>query len=161
MSEKPVAEYLKAKIMTATPEQLHTMLFDGAIRFCEQAKGAIAAGDISVTHDRMLRAQRIVLELSSSMKVEMNPELCGKLSSLYNYVYRLLIDANLNKDAAKVTEALRLLHYQRDTWLLALEKLAAERTAAAGAAALTDEPPEPPAHPALDTPAGGRLSVEG
>jgi len=167
MSEKPVNEYLKAKIMTATPQQLQTMLFDGAIRFCEQAKGTIAAGDISATHDRLLRAQRIVLELSSNMKVEMNPELHGRLSSLYNYVYRLLIDANLNKDVAKVTEALGLLHYQRETWQLALEKVATERADAL--TALNDDADDEPLaaadadtpQAALEAPPGGRLSVEG
>ena len=128
MSDKPRNEYLKSKIMTATPAQLQTMLYDGAIRFCEQARQAMTEKDIPGTHDKLIRAQRIVLELSSSMKVELNPELCGKLASLYNYVYRLLIDANVNKDLEKVTEAIDLLRYQRETWLMALEKLREEQT---------------------------------
>ena len=101
MSDKPQNEYLKAKIMTARPDQLQTMLYDGAIRFCEQAREAVQNADAPTAHDRLMRAQRIVLELATSMKAELNPELCGKLAGLYNYVYRLLVDANLHKDLQK------------------------------------------------------------
>ena len=127
MSNKPQKEYLKAKIMTAGPEQLQTMLYDGAVRFCEQGRQAIQDKDIPTTHDRLMRAQRIVLELSSGLKTEVNPELCGKLASLYNYVYRLLVDANLKRDLQKLDEALDLLRYQRETWSMALEKLRQEK----------------------------------
>ena len=177
MSEQPQNEYLKAKIMTATPSQLQTMLYDGAIRFCEQAKVAMEEKDISTTHERMMRAQRIVLELSSNMNATESPDLCGKLASLYNYVYRLLIDANLQKDMGKLDEAIELLRYQRDTWLMAMNALQND-----GATANADDKsavvdsaqiPAPvqlamPALPAIPKPTtdagalvGGTLSVEG
>jgi flagellar secretion chaperone FliS len=171
MSDKPQNQYLRAKIMTASPEQLQTMLYDGAIRFGEQARAAMEAKDIPTAHDRLLRAQNIVLELSTSLKVEVAPELCGKLASLYNYVYRLLIDANMSKSLAKLDEALNLLRYQRETWLMALEAL---RTlpASAPTAPVADLPPSAPqavslASPAAAAPsatiaaAGRILSVEG
>lgn len=163
MSESPHNEYLKAKVMTATPVQLQSMLYDGAIRFCEQARQAIIDGDIATTHARAVRAQRIVVELSSTMNVAVNPELCGKLASLYNYVYRLLVDANLKMDTAKIDEALSLLHHIRETWEMALAKL--KDDAAAPPADTADEAPAPP--PAATTGAdglsspGGILSVEG
>jgi flagellar protein FliS len=178
MSDKPQNEYLKAKILTATPEQLQTMLFDGAIRFAEQAKQAIADGDVPAVYDRTVRAQRIVLELSSSMNVEVNPELCGKLASLYNYLYRLLVEANLKRDVAKLDEALDLLRYQRETWQMALQK-AREEAAGVGeedepseavsAAGARDAPAPAPPSPTQPTPGdlaqlpplGGTLSVEG
>ncbi|UCG17857.1 MAG: flagellar protein FliS, partial [Phycisphaerales bacterium] len=37
--------YLRNAVMTATPEQLHLMLYDGAIRFTLQARDAIEARD--------------------------------------------------------------------------------------------------------------------
>lgn len=172
MTDNPQDQYLKAKIMTATSEQLQAMLYDGAIRFCEQAKHAMQAKNIPDTHDRLVRAQRIVLELSSSLRTDVDPELCGKLTSLYNYVYRLLIDANINRDVGKVDEALQLLHYQRDTWTMAMEELRRqqadpspsrpERPAARNdadnsrAASQATTPP-----PAGDELIGGTLSIEG
>ena len=44
MNQQAAQNYLKTKVFTATPEQLQLMLYDGAIRFGEQAKvGAGAA----------------------------------------------------------------------------------------------------------------------
>ena len=37
----PSQEYFKTKVMTASPEMLTLMLWDGAIRFAEQGKEAI------------------------------------------------------------------------------------------------------------------------
>ncbi len=156
MSDSPLNEYLKAKIMTATPQQLQTMLYDGAIRFCEQARQAMLDKDIPTTHERIVRAQRIVVELSTTMNAEVNPELCGRLASLYTYVYRLLVDANVQRDPSKIDEALSLLQHIRETWLMALSKL--RENAATG---------DPPA--AIETPSGadasgspgGILSIEG
>ena len=150
MSDSPLNEYLKAKIMTATPQQLQTMLYDGAIRFCEQARQAMLDKDIPTTHERIVRAQRIVVELSTTMNAEVNPELCGRLAGLYTYVYRLLVDANVQRDPAKIDEALGLLQHIRETWLMALSKLRQD-------AATAELPPAagPPGLP------GGILSIEG
>ncbi len=159
MSENPQNEYLKAKIMTATPQQLQTMLYDGAIRFCEQAKQAIIDGDIPTTHARFVRGKRIVVELSGGLNPEMDPELCSKMAGLYNYVYRLLVDASVQRDASKIDEALGLLHHMRETWLMAMEKVREQVNPAPAAAAAGQ-----PIHdtPMNDTPmAGGMLSVEG
>lgn len=166
MAERPQNEYLKSQIMTASPEQLQMMLYDGAIRFCDQAKAAMQARDVPATHDRLLRAQRIILELSGSLRVEVNPELCGRLASLYNYVYRLLIDANVNKDLAKLEEAMELLRYQRETWQMVLTRLREERTSQADS---RSAPPVRPPAPRVNQGSGqvpgalfgGTLSLEG
>ena len=38
MNPKAAQQYFRTKVLTATPEQLQLMLFDGALRFGEQAK---------------------------------------------------------------------------------------------------------------------------
>ena len=54
MDKKPNTpnEYLKTKVMTASPEQLQLMLYDGAIRFCEQARSAIEEKQIEQSVDK-------------------------------------------------------------------------------------------------------------
>jgi flagellar biosynthetic protein FliS len=42
-----------------------------------------------------MRAQKIVLELSTSLNRDVAPELCEKLGALYTYIYRLMVDANM------------------------------------------------------------------
>ena len=119
----PASAYLRNKVLTASPRELRLMLYDGALKFCHQAIEAIEAGQIEPGFDALMRAQKIVLELSTSLKHDVEPDLCAKLSALYTYMYRLLVDANMTRDAAKVEEAIRLLEYERQTWVMLMEQL--------------------------------------
>ncbi len=83
-------QYLRTRVMTATPEQLQMMLFDGAIRFCEQAKASLERRDYEGSYNNISRAQKIVMELTGSLKHDVAPDLCGKLAAIYNYTYRKL-----------------------------------------------------------------------
>jgi flagellar secretion chaperone FliS len=129
----PSQEYLKTKVMTASPEMLTLMLWDGAIRFAEQGKEAIVKKDIEGSYKSLVRAQRIMTELTSNLKHEVNPDLCGKLAALFNFIYRRLVDANLTKNAQLVDDALEIMRHQRETWVMLMEKLTKERAGAASA----------------------------
>jgi flagellar protein FliS len=120
-------EYLRTKVMTASPEELHLMLYDGAIRFAEAAKLAIQEKNLEKAYESLVRAQNIVLEMSSGLDHEVNPDLSSKLSSLYNFIYRRLIDANMKRDISAIDDALKILTYQRETWVLLMDKLAQEK----------------------------------
>src|SRR5215475_8549240 len=104
----PNQEYLKTKVLTASPEMLTLMLWDGAIRFAEQGKDAILKKDIEGSYKSLVRSQKIITELTTNLRHEVNPELCANLASIYNFIYRRLVDANLNKDAKLVDDALEI-----------------------------------------------------
>ena len=125
------ANYLKMRVMTATPEQLQMMLYDGAIRFAEQAKAALVAEDYEKSYQAIARVQKILTEMSCGLKHDVLPELCEKLASLYSYVYRKLIDANVQHDAEALEEAITLLRYQRETWAMLLDQLGKNKAATA------------------------------
>ncbi len=134
------AAYLRDAVMTATPEQLQLMLYDGAIRFATQGRDAILAKDHERIYDRFSRAQRIVLEMQSSLRPEVNPSLCAQMASLYNFIYRKLVDANIHRDLAACDDALKILQYQRETWVMLIEKLKAERAGLTSPSAPTAPP---------------------
>ena len=114
--------YLRTKVMTASPAQLRLMLFDGSIKFCRQARQAVAQKQFEDLYNSLTRAQKIVLELATSLNHETDPDLCDKLASLYNYIYLRLVDANLERDETAIDECIRLLEYERDTWAMLLKK---------------------------------------
>lgn len=120
-------EYLRTKVMTASPEELHLMLYDGAIRFAEEAKLALQEKNLEKAYESLVRTQNIVLEMSTGLDHDANPELSAKLSSLYNFIYRRLIDANMKRDISAIDDALKILSYQRETWVLLMDKLAQEK----------------------------------
>jgi flagellar secretion chaperone FliS len=126
MSQKPVNPYLKTKIMTASPEELRLMLYDGALKFCRQAKVSLEKKSYEESYNNLMRAQKIVLELSTSLNHNADPQLCQRLSALYTYVYRLLVDANMKRETAIVDEAIKLIEYERETWQMLMKKLTGE-----------------------------------
>src|SRR3954462_6067815 len=95
MNQSAANNYLKTKIFTATPEQLQLMLYDGAIRFAEQARAGLEQKNFEASYNCLSRAQKILTELSSSLRHELAPEMCGKLAALYNFVYFKLVEANI------------------------------------------------------------------
>lgn len=116
--------YLRTKIMTASPQELRLMLYEGSVRFCRAGLAALEKNDHEAAFDALMRAQKIVLELSTSLKHEVAPDLCNKLAALYNYIYKQLVEATLHRDPQLVQEALGLLEYETQTWKMLMAKLA-------------------------------------
>ena len=134
------SEYLKTKVLTASPEQLQLMLFDGAIRFCEQARVAIKAGEIENSFNLLNKAEKIVMELNSSMREELAPDTCANMRSLYIFCYEKMVSANVKKEIEPLEEALKILRHMRETWIMLMEKLQQEK--APPSAAQIPPPPE-------------------
>src|ERR1041384_1730820 len=116
MNQQAAQQYLRTKVLTATPEQLQLMLYDGAIRFSEQARAALLAKNWEQSYNLLARVQKIITEFSCSLKHDVYPDLCKQLAALYTYVYKLLIAANVEHKIEALDEALELLRYQRETW---------------------------------------------
>jgi flagellar protein FliS len=135
------AQYLRTRVLTATPEQLQMMLYDGAIRFGEQAKIALQAKKYEESFTLISKVQKILSELTGSLKHDIFPDLCGKLAALYTYAYRQLIDANIQHKIEPLDEAMNILRYQRETWGLLLGQLGKSK-AAAMASTLTMPAPD-------------------
>ncbi len=135
----PSQEYLKSAVLTAPPEQLQLMLYDGAIKFATRGLEAIRAGDREAAFVALERAQRIVLELSSGLRPEVNPELAGRMAALYGFIHRQLVNANLHQDQQAIEDALHILRHQRETWVMLIDKLRGEA-----------QPPSPPLEPRLE-----------
>src|SRR5437762_8720929 len=98
MNPQAAQSYLRTRVLTATPEQLQMMLYDGAIRFSEQARAALGKRDYETNYQMIARVQKIVAELISALKPDVAPDLCARLAALYNFVYRRLTDASVRRD---------------------------------------------------------------
>jgi flagellar protein FliS len=123
--------YLRMKVLTASPSELRLMLFDGALKFSRQGRRLYEAEkpDLEKTFETLVRAQKIVLELANSLvRNGDNDEIYEKLSALYHFIYTRLIAANSSRDVTALDEAIQLLEYERETWLMVMERV--ENTAA-------------------------------
>ena len=129
MDTKPnnTSEYFKTKVLTAQPEELQLMLYDGAIRFCEQAVEALGKRELEKSYHLITRAEDIILELHNSIKVDVAPDTCKNMQALYIFCYERLVTANLKRDVNSIDEALKVLRHIRETWLMLMEKLKEEK----------------------------------
>ncbi len=142
-------EYLRNAVLTAPPEQLQLMLYDGAIRFAEQARAALLRRDFDNSCEKLIRAQNIVVELRNGLRPEVNPSLCERMAALYDFIYGRLVDANIHHRPEAIDDAIKILNHQRETWRMLLDKLR-------GQAADAPESPDRPAGESRTT-----LSIHG
>jgi len=109
------ARYVKDTIETLTAPRLVTMLYDTLVSDLREAEADIAAGDKFNANKRLVRAQKIVLELRTSLK----PELWSggpRLAALYDYWLREIVHANVRKDAGRVAICRQQIEPIRDAW---------------------------------------------
>lgn len=111
--------YKTQQVMTASPQELVMMLYNGAIRFVTESIRAIEAKELSKAHEANIRAQNIVRELMNSL--DMNNEVSQGLYQLYDYLEFRLIQANVKKDPEQLEEAKTMLTELRDTWFQAMK----------------------------------------
>lgn len=114
VGQKQANPYLQSKVMTASPQELVAMLYDGALRFINQSAEAIEAKDMEKAHTTNIRAQNIVLELMGGLKQEY--EIAEDFFRMYEFIHFHLIEANTEKSTDKLKEAADLLRELRDTW---------------------------------------------
>lgn len=124
--------YLRTKVLTASPVELRLLLLDGAIRFATQAKDGYERRDFEASYEGTSKCQAILTELMCSLRPEHDPQLCSRLSALYTFLYRRLIDAGLEKSPAIVQEVLGLLEYERETWSMLLQRTVQSEPESAG-----------------------------
>ena len=107
--------YVQDAVSTVTPAKLVTMLYDALARDLLLAKQALTDRDLPAAHARLIHAQEIVLELQAGLDVSAwdgGPA----LMSLYSFLYRELVDANVRKDVAKVVSVAETVEPLRQAW---------------------------------------------
>jgi len=111
--------YQNNQVITAPPEKLVAMLYDGAVRFLTQAAKACEEKNIPETHQNLVKAQNIIAELMANVNREVG-EIGENLFLLYDFMYRRLVEANVKKDVRMILEVKELVESLRDTWLEAM-----------------------------------------
>jgi flagellar protein FliS len=107
-------QYQHNSIMSASPERLMIMLFEGAIKFVRLARKDIEEKNIAGANYNLTRAQDIITELDQSL--DMSYDISEYLSGVYDFMYRQLVDANIKKDVQALGIVESMLVDLKDTW---------------------------------------------
>lgn len=115
-------EYRKNAVNGASPLQLVIMLYDGALRFMEAGRHAMAHGDLPRQNDQLQRAQKIVMELMACVDLERGGDIAKNLLSLYTYVLDELVKANMEDNAERIERGMRVMRDLRESWAQIAQK---------------------------------------
>src|ERR1700722_4605390 len=118
-----IDEYLESKVTTATPVQLHLMVLDGALRHARMAETAMAQGKMAEARTALAEARRFTAELLSGLDAKRLPELVQNLKSLFVFVLRNLVKADLQRDTTLVSDSVTILQMHRETWLALADRI--------------------------------------
>ena len=114
--------YGNNKILTATQAELTLMLYDGAVKFANIALAALEKKDYETVNTNIQKCRNIVVELTSTLNHKY--PVADDFERLYNYIFGLLVEANMKKHKAVLERALDELRSIRDIWkqIMAKEK---------------------------------------
>jgi flagellar protein FliS len=111
---------------TASAGQLVVMLYEGAVRFLEEAARAYRSGDAQTGGQFVTRAERILLELMASL--DLRYEVAGRLLALYRFMFERLADARRRRDPAELERVRGWLADLKEAWQQADLQLRAQGT---------------------------------
>lgn len=114
MTNNPYKKMKQNSIMTASPSELTLMLYEGAIKFANQAIIALENKDLEQAHNLIIRVQDIIVEFQVTLNTDY--DVANNFEVMYDYIYRRLIEANIEKSIEILNEVLGYLREFRDTW---------------------------------------------
>lgn len=108
---------VESGVMSASPHRLIAMLFDGAQSAIRTARLHMRYDNPAAKGSALSKALDIVNNgLLAALDRERGGEVAEHLASLYDYIARLLLAANLRNDEAALDEAARLLEEIGSAW---------------------------------------------
>lgn len=132
----PWQSYRQVATHTASPGQLVLMLFEGAIRFLEQAQAGFEIQDPAESntriHNNVTKAQEIIRELNYSLNLKEGGQLAVTLQGLYMYFERRLDESNRRKEPEGIKEVIERVTVLRDAWAAMLSQENPASSLAAG-----------------------------
>ena len=116
-SSHPYKEYQANSINTADQRQLIVMLYEGALRFIQEAEGHMQSyRTFDKANIAILRAQDILTELMVSLDLEKGGEIAQNLFNLYAFVKKQLLEANIEKKTDELVSAKKILKDLATAW---------------------------------------------
>ncbi len=124
--------YRQVATQTASPGQVVLMLYDGILRFLEQARVGFSKDDPKefneTVNNSVQRAQAIINEMNQSLNMTAGGEFASRMRGLYEYLDRRLQESNMAKTEEGILEVLKHVTVLRDAWSEMLQKGAATNT---------------------------------
>jgi len=108
--------YRRVESESRSPLELVVMLYDGALRFLDEARAAHARHDLRARGRAISKTLAIIGELQNTLDMEKGGAVAEQLDNLYGYINSRLIDVTVKQDIAACDEVHKLLSTLRNAW---------------------------------------------
>jgi len=103
-------------IKTASPAKLTSMLYDAAVRFTDESIKIMEEEpkNYEKINASLKKAEDCIMELR--MGLDFKYPVAGEFEKVYDYIYRRLVEGNMQKDVEIIKDTLTHIKTMRDTW---------------------------------------------
>lgn len=124
MAASPSAygQYRQVQVNTASPGKLIVLLYQGAIRAMKQGIDLIEKKDYEGKGNALIKAQDIIMELNLALDMDIGGDISQSLRQLYIYIYKRLLEANMELNVAYVQECIGIMENLLGAWEQAVQE---------------------------------------
>lgn len=101
--------YKSVQVTTTDRGRLLLMMYEGAIKFLKQARMGLEEKDLPKFCRFLSKGQAIIAELMNTLDFEKGGTIARDLDRLYDFMLFYLTEANLHRDAQRITKVIGLL----------------------------------------------------
>ena len=112
--------YGSNKVLTATPAELTLMLYEGAVKFGNVALNALEKKDFESANTNIQKCRAIIVELTTTLNHKY--PVAEDFKRMYDYIFALLVEANMKKDTELLSRAVDEIRGMRDVWKEVMSK---------------------------------------
>ena len=116
MYSSGIQDYRRTSVITADPKRLVLMCYEGAIDNLKIGRQKIIEKDYEAKSKAFVKTQDIINELLYSLDFEKGGSIAKNLDSLYNYMLRRIIHADVNRDMGAIEEVIGMLNELKTAW---------------------------------------------
>lgn len=114
-AQHPLNAYTRASHTVAKTRQV-VMLYDGAIRFLQQAKAAMETTDISERYTKLAKAGEVIAGLQSCLDFDSGGQTAQVLYDFYAATEMRILALHRTNDAAECDALINDLKQMREVW---------------------------------------------
>ncbi len=119
-------KFVRDMVLSASAEQLVTLLYDGAVQWLEMGKREIhnyqnSIPDWTNFNKYMYMSTRVINHLQESLDLNVKEDVTQNLYAVYDFLYQKITKATISKKEADIDSIIEFIRDLRSTWAEAVK----------------------------------------
>lgn len=116
MYSNGVQAYRTTNVITADPNKLVTMCYEGALENLRLGKARLEERDYEGKARAFIKSREFISELQGALNLEKGGAIARNLDALYSYMLVKILEGDLNKNTGPIDEVIGMLRELLSAW---------------------------------------------